>query len=268
MSPIRLLLAALFLSGTAFAADNRGPSAIGLCNPHFDCKGFIGTFDRASVIRTGWFDNTFADNCACGAKVLSLPKPKEIRLSFNWRCFTAGKCQKHDVFYGYTKDSAIRAIRKGEKKLLDRMRVRYAKSVGLLQNRSGLTFRVNTCIECVFPADVRRSLNEVARPYFSNVPGFAGFVDNPLHSTGPCMSGYQCEIHGDGGPRPPPYIIDNDGTEVKSLTTFKARNASAIMALLWYKCMNGLENIYVYPRQRTNFCGKDKWNIYRGWNAP
>lgn len=223
LAPIRTLLA-------------QGTSYIGLCNKTWDCSKTLLTWKRKPIV-TGWLEDSFGTECKCADIILNQSKDKIIRVHLaNGPCLRNKRCQRKDVFYGYTIASANRAAKVTTSRLRKRLDVLANRlKQRLEQSKGALTCYVSPCLEC--------DLNEHARKAFIDsvsavLPGCI-IVDNPLRAS--CIRGTICERHGIDPNLTKSCIADLDGTEAESdldLKEFATNTNNCELRFYWSSWMN------------------------------
>lgn len=205
---MKILIVLLAFMATAQA---QGVSYIGLCNKTWDCNKTMQTWKDKPII-VGWLEDSFGSKCPCANRILSSSKQKTIRVHIaNSPCLRNRRCERHDIFWGYTVASANRAVRVKNSRLMrrfiyvvDRLKRRIEAS------RGGLTCYVSPCLECDLHETSRKILGSLVRSALPNCT----FVDNPLK--GDCLKNSVCERHGNDPKLRAPCISDLDGTELKT----------------------------------------------------
>ena len=230
------------------SAQAQGTSYIGLCNPTWNCAKTLSTW-RGKPIITGWLEDSFGQRCECADTILRQKKRKTIRVHLaNGPCLRNKRCEKHDVFYGYTIASANRAAHKPNSRLRKRLDVLANRlKQRLEQSKGALTCYVSPCLECDLNGPARKALIDSVSV---TLPGCI-IVDNPLRAS--CLRGTVCERHGITPNLRKPCIADLDGTEAKSLLDLKAfaTNTKACeLRLYWSAWMNCNSGAWLPPSKR------------------
>lgn len=253
----------------AFIATTQaqGVSYIGLCNNTWDCDKTLTTW-QGRPITVGWLEDSFGYPCKCADKILQQDKSKTIRVHLaNGPCLRNKRCERHDVFYGYTIASANRAaiipdsrLRKRLDILANRLKQR------IEQSRGSLTCYVSPCLECDLNGPARKALISAVS---ATLPS-CSIVDNPLRSS--CLRGAVCERHGIAPNLRIPCIADMDGTEANSLidlVRFYNKTKQCDVRFYWSSWMNCNSESWKTPTSRD--CrhpiykyiraGKIAWNL-------
>ena len=249
-----------------FGPDNHGVSALGLCSPHFDCTSFISAFEEASVIRTGWIDNSFSDSCSCGIRLLHHHAPKIVRIHIaNSPCLRNQRCGVYEIFYGEDPLSADQKIKSREQQLLSRFRRRWAVVKSQIAGAVNARLLISNCLECDLSEESRAVLIEEARAFFPDLE----FVDNPMPYSGPCLPRTICEYHSSPPPQSGPYIVDLDGTDFYSIDPVRLsqEHSAALMVLMWTPSFNGAPagQPFIDPRERVSFPSRLDFDAVRAW---
>ena len=259
-----LINTVLLFAVNAQAQTNHGISALGLCSIRFDCEGFLESFPANSVIRTGWLDNTFGDDCPCAAKLLSKPQRKIVRVHLlNGPGLRNRRLGDYEVLAGEAVASAEGKILKKDPQLLARYRERLNKLRLLFAGAVNTELLLSACLENNFSKGARQVLHDEALQVFPSVR----LVDNPLRDS--CISGLICEFHGTPGQKRPPYIVDTDGLDLTEIDLIKLSNEhkSALFVLAWAHGSNGSlgKGPFKDPRVRTDYTVGPQWNPFREW---
>lgn len=247
----------LFLVGAAYArADNLGLSYLGICNKTWRCEDSLKAFNGLDTIRVGWLAHSFGDPCPCADKILSDPRPKEVRIHLaNSTCFRErGRiCGPHEMFHGETIASADRKVREGDPTLMSRFN--YIASVvrKAVRGRANLKCWVSPCLECNLGKEARMRLIERAKAMLP----MCEIVDNPISDT--CIPGMLCEKHGPDSPATRPQCgadLDGDDFQKEDMPAFAERFRRCEYAHVWGGKFNCLPESggFVDPRQRD--CSK------------
>jgi len=249
------------------SAQAQGTSYIGLCNSTWDCSKSLATWRNRSII-TGWLEDSFGKQCECANTILQQKKHKIIRVHLaNGPCLRNKRCERHDVFYGYTIASANRAAKVPESRLrkrLDALAIKLKQRIK--QSKGSLSCYVSPCLECDLHGTARRYLVNAVSVHLPSCI----IVDNPLKSS--CLRGTVCERHGINPNLRVPCIADLDGTEAKTLVDlirFYNNTKHCDLRLYWSSWMNCNSDVWNYPSKRDcnhtvyKFAkaGKIAWNL-------
>jgi hypothetical protein len=243
---MRVLIVLLAFIATAQA---QGTSYIGLCSKSWPCDKTLATW-QGKPINVGWLEDSFGSRCECANTILEQDKPKTIRVHLaNGPCLRNKRCERHDVFYGYTIASANRAAKIPSLRLRRRLDV-LAKRLKqrIEQSKGSLTCYVSPCLECDLNASSRKALITAV----SAVLPSCVMVDNPLKSS--CITGTICERHGFNPSLKRPCIADLDGAEAKSvldLRTFYANTKQCDVQFYWTAWMNCNSGSWQPPSSRN-----------------
>lgn len=244
----------------------QGTSYIGLCSNSWPCEKTLATWQGMPII-VGWLEDSFG-GCKCADTILKQDKPKTIRVHLaNGPCLRNRRCERHDVFYGYTIASATRAaripgsrLRKRLDVLAKRLKQRIEKSIG------PLICYVSPVLESDFNGPTRKALISAV---FAVLPNCI-VVDNPLRSS--CVRGIVCERHGVNPNLQQPCIADLDGTEAKSVLDLRQYNANTNhcdIQFYWSAWMNCNFKDWKFPSTRN--CNHPKYNFIKAgrtaWNS-
>jgi len=249
------------------SAQAQGTSYIGLCNDTWECSKTLATW-RRTPITVGWLEDSFGSKCECANTILKQNKRKTIRVHLaNGPCLRNKRCQRHDVFWGYSIQSANRAAKNSQSRLrrrLDVLAMRLKQRIE--QSRGPLTCYVSPCLECDLNESARKSLIGAVSAALPNCI----IVDNPLRAN--CLRGTVCERHGIDPNLKQPCIADMDGTEANSsidLKQFAANTKQCDLRFYWSGWMNCNSNTWQYPNKRN--CnhsiyqyikaGRTAWNL-------
>jgi len=230
---MRIIFVLLAFIATAQA---QAVSYIGLCNKSWPCSRTLETWKGKPIV-TGWLEDSFGKNCKCANAILRQKKEKTIRVHLaNGPCLRNKRCERHDVFYGYSIASANRAAKNPKSRLRKRLNVLANKLKQRIEQSKGpLTCYVSPCLECDLNGPARKALISAVSATLSN----CSIVDNPLG--GRCLRGTICERHGIAPKLHKPCIADLDGTEVKSkidLQRFKQNTKQCDLSFYWTAWMN------------------------------
>lgn len=231
------------------SAQAQGVSYIGLCNSTWNCDKTLATWHR-KPITVGWLEDSFGKRCECADKILQQHKRKTIRVHLaNGPCLRNKRCQRHDVFYGYTIASANRAAKKPTTRLrkrLDVLALRLKQRIE--QSKGSLTCYVSPCLECDLNGPARKALISAVS---ATLPSCV-IVDNPLRSS--CLRGTVCERHGIDPNLKAPCIADMDGTEANSLidlVRFYNKTKQCDVRFYWSSWMNCNSGSWKTPTSRN-----------------
>jgi len=247
------IIGAMFLVAFLLRAENnRGSSDLGLCSKHYRYEDFISTFRHASVIRTGWLDNTFnAHGCPNAEKLLLEPRPLDLRVHIiNGPGLRNGRLEAHEIHAGSTIKTLSKRIERGDTKFLNKFRTRLRKLKELVDRRpENLTLLISTCLECDFAKPQRRKLLREASRFFPA----RTLVDNPLSDS--CLSGFLCEKHGISG-RGDILDLDGDIVSTQDAANWARSHKRNRATYLWKECKNGFlpGESWKPPTKRTHFC--------------
>jgi hypothetical protein len=246
-----ILSLALTITCSSARAQNVALSYLGMCHPKWPCEKSIQAFDGLPVIRFGWLEQTFGEQCPCVDKLLQDERPKEVRVHIaNGPCLRNKRCGRYEVFAGETIGSAQRAIKATKPaiirkyvRILDRLRSRLAKS------RGALTCYVSPVLESDFDGRTRKILHSLTASYLPSCT----LVDNPLR--GNCIRGVVCERHGPNPGLTSPCIADLDGIDANEISVPKfLRNTKACdMSFVWsvgLNCNGHHSQTFIDPRKR------------------
>jgi hypothetical protein len=246
-----ILSLALTITCSSARAQNVALSYLGMCHPKWPCEKSIQAFDGLPVIRFGWLEQTFGEQCPCVDKLLQDERPKEVRVHIaNGPCLRNKRCGRYEVFAGETIGSAQRAIKATKPaiirkyvRILDRLRSRLAKS------RGALTCYVSPVLESDFDGRTRKILHSLTASYLPSCT----LVDNPLR--GNCIRGVVCERHGPNPGLTSPCIADLDGIDANEISVPKfLRNTKACdMSFVWsvgLNCNGHHGQTFIDPRKR------------------
>jgi hypothetical protein len=230
------------------SAQAQGTSYIGLCNSTWNCEKTLATW-RGKPIITGWLEDSFGKKCECANQILQQKKHKIIRVHLaNGPCLRNKRCQRHDVFYGYTIASANRAAKIPSSRLRKRLDVLAARfKQRIEQSKGSLTCYVSPCLECDLNGSARKALISAVS---AALPSCI-LVDNPLRAR--CLRGTVCERHGISPNLQEPCIADLDGTEAKSildLQTYYANTKQCDIRFYWTSWMNCISGSWKTPTSR------------------
>lgn len=249
------------------SAQAQGTSYIGLCSKSWPCDKTLVTWHKKPII-TGWLEDSFGKRCECADTILRQKKPKTIRVHLaNGPCLRNARCQRHDVFYGYTIASANRAAKIPNSRLRKRLDVlanRLKRRIE--QSKGALTCYVSPCLECDLNGPARKALIDSVSV---TLPSCI-IVDNPLRAR--CLRGTVCERHGITPNLRKPCIADLDGTEAKSsldLQAFATNTKQCDVRFYWTAWMNCNNGSWQTPTSRDcnhsiyKFikAGRTAWNL-------
>lgn len=249
------------------SAQAQGTSYIGLCSKSWPCEKTLATWQKTPII-VGWLEDSFGVVCECANKILRQDKSKTIRVHLaNGPCLRNRRCERHDVFYGYTITSANRAAQIPNSRLRKRLDVLANRLKQRIEQSKGpLTCYVSPCLECDLHVPARKALiNSVSATLPSCV-----IVDNPLKAA--CIRGTVCERHGIAPSLERSCIADMDGTEAKSvldLRSFYSKTKQCDVRFYWTAWMNCNSGSWKTPTSRncshpiSNFidAGNTAWNL-------
>jgi hypothetical protein len=256
----------LVLLAMMFRADAESLSYLGLCNKTWDCRTTLAGFGQKTII-TGWLEGSFGHACECADRILRSKKDKIIRVHLsNGPCMRNNRCQRHDVFWGYTVASANRAV----KHETSRLRKKFYQAVirfkrRLEQSRGALMCYVSPCLECDLGPN-RKILFGVVRDLLPNCV----LVDNPHKHK--CIKGTTCEKHGFDTAVSRPCLYDLDGstvTDPKVLDRIAAETKECDVRFFWQPWMNCNESsTFIPPSLRQCNVSKNKINKAKelSWN--
>ena len=244
-----LILAIVTTCSQASAAP--GLSYLALCQKSWPCERSLLAFKGQKVIRTGWLEQTFAEDCRCADKLLDDPRPKEIRVHIsNGPCLRNRRCGPYEVFSGESIASANRKVKAGDKKLIDKF-VAVAKKLAarLAESKGGLTCYVSPMLESDLDEEARTVLHNITRDL---LPG-CSLVDSPHRR--PCLPNTICESHGAAPRVKRPCIADMDGAPAEGEDELKFLRATkrCDLSLLWglgLNCNTALGQKFIDPRKR------------------
>lgn len=234
------------------SAQNVALSTLGMCHPKWPCDALVKAYKGLPVVRFGWLEQTFGEECACVDKLLQDERPKEIRVHIaNGPCLRNNRCGSYEIFHGFqivsgssaTKKPRSRVIRKFTK-VLDRLRIRLAKS------RGPLTCYVSPVLESDFDGRTRKILHSLTASY---LPACT-LVDNPLR--GKCIRGAVCERHGPNPSLTAPCVADLDGIDASqvSVPEYLAKTKACDMSFVWsvgLNCNSHHSQRFIDPRERN-----------------
>jgi hypothetical protein len=226
-------------------------SYLALCHKNWPCHASLKAFNGLPVIRSGWLEQTFGEDCSCANRLLQSHKAKVVRIHLaNGACLRNGRCGRYEVFAGETIDSANRKIKRRDPTLFRRFRkvIRRVKH-RLSAANGGLICYVSPVLESDLDARARNILRTITS---RRLPG-CSFVDSP-HAR-PCLEGQICELHGHQPKLRSPCIADLDGTplETISLAGFLRSTRSCDLQYLWtgeFNCNAYRNGKFVDPRER------------------
>ena len=247
-----ILTLALTTTCSSARAQNVAMSYLAMCHPKWPCAKSIQAFDGLPVIRFGWLEHTFGEQCPCVDKLLQDERPKEVRVHVaNGPCLRNRRCGSYETFHGFEIVSAQRSLLANNRriirrytKVLDRLRERLAKS------RGPLTCYVSPVLESDFNGRTRKLLYSLTA---SALPGCT-LVDNPLR--GKCIRGTVCERHGPAPGLTPPCIADLDGIDASevSVPKYLRETKACDMSFVWsvgLNCNGHHSQTFIDPRQRN-----------------
>lgn len=260
-----ILIAAIAITCSVARAD-AGLSYLGLCNPTWPCSKSLESFRHASVIRTGWLERSFGTECECADRVLRDKRRKVIRVHIaNGPCLRNKRCGRQEIFYGYTVQSANRAIKRGNRRILGRFELVASRlAERLAKSRGALTCYVSPVLESDFDEQTRSILHSITASY---LPGCA-LVDNPLR--GQCIRGTICERHGPDPGLSRPCIADLDGSPVGQAETrvFLRQTRHCDMSFIWtpeMNCNSHLSQTFIDPQRRNCVHPEGYHKALAGW---
>lgn len=248
----------------------RGISSLGLCHPRYEVERLIRCFSNADYIVFGWLDKFFnARGSRNAIQVMSQPKRKVVRVHIiNGPGLNNRRVQPHEITYGYTHATLVRAIKRGDEAFLRkfRRRCRHIREVcsyapaGTLNHLSVSPWLEHGRIS----AQVFDILAEIVREELGGVDGFVGTVGNPVK--GRVVGGSFSERHGD---RLEADIIDLDGIDYRAanMSRFKELARRADIAYIWSWSDNGLTlgGKWKKPEERRDFSHQGRWEAYQKW---
>ena len=265
-SLVRVLILLVSVLTPSYATA-QATSYIGLCSKSWPCEKTLATWQGKSIV-TGWLEDSFGSSCQCADTILSQDKPKTIRVHLaNGPCLRNRRCERHDVFFGYTITSAARAAKIPESRLRKRLDVLAKRLKQRIEQSKGLlTCYVSPVLEADFNGPTRKTLLSAV----SAILPSCILVDNPLRSA--CVAGTFCERHGVNPSLRKPCIADLDGTEAKSaldLSKYNANTRQCDVQFYWTAWMNCNSGSWKSPTSRncnhpiSNFieAGKTAWNL-------
>jgi hypothetical protein len=231
------------------SAQAQGTSYIGLCSKSWPCDKTLATW-QGKPITVGWLEDSFGVQCECANTILQQPKHKTIRVHLaNGPCLRNKRCERHDVFYGYTIASANRAAKIPNSRLRKRLDVLATRlKQRIEQSKGSLTCYVSPCLECDLNGLARKALISAVS---ANLPGCI-IVDNPLRSS--CLRRTVCERHGFNPSLQNPCIADLDGTEANSvvdLMRFYNNTKQCDVRFYWTAWMNCNSGSWKTPTSRN-----------------
>jgi len=232
-------------------------SYLGMCQKTWPCERSLSAFDGMDTIRTGWLEHTFANDCQCADRLLSDPRPKEIRVHIsNGPCLRNRRCGPYEVFSGETIASANRKVKRRNKKLIGKY-VAVAKNLAdrVAQSKGGLTCYVSPMLESDLDEEARTILHDITRGV---LPG-CSLVDNPHRR--PCLPNTICEGHGATPRVKRPCIADMDGAPAESEDELKFLRVTrqCDLSFIWglgLNCNTALGQKFIDPRKRD--CDRPK----------
>jgi hypothetical protein len=248
------------------SAQAQGTSYIGLCSKSWPCEKTLATWQKTPIF-VGWLEDSFGSSCQCANTILSQDKPKTIRVHLaNGPCLRNRRCERQDVFFGYTIASAARAVKIPSSRLRKRLDVLATRLKQRIEQSKGpLTCYVSPVLESDFNGPIRKTLLSAV----SAILPSCIMVDNPLRAA--CVAGIVCERHGINPSLRKPCIADLDGTEAKSaldLNRYNANTRQCDVQFYWTAWMNCNSGSWRYPSARncnqplSNFitAGNTAWN--------
>lgn len=243
-----------------------GLSYLAMCQKDWPCSLSLSAYKNASVIRTGWLEHTFGEECPCVDRLLADKRPKEVRIHLaNGPCLRNKRCGKYEIFHGYSVASANRAIKRKDDRLLNRFRrVAERAASRLAQGRAPLTCYVSPVLESDFDEQARSVLHSLTATYFPS----CRIVDNPLR--GRCIKGTICERHGPNPGLARPCIADLDGSVANRDGTYEflKRTKHCRMSLVWtpeMNCNSHLSQPFIDPRKRNCERSRGYYMELAGW---
>lgn len=255
----------LVIASTFCAPNSRAETALsylGLCQNTWPCSASLKPFNGLPVIRTGWLEQTFGEDCKCADRLLSDPREKVIRVHLtNSACLRNKRCGKYEVFGGETVKSATQKVIQRDRKLLRKYRkVVYRFRARLKASQGGVTCYVSPCLECDLNEPARRVLRSITNRYLPQ----CSHVDSVLYR--PCLQGSICEKHGERPKLRSPCISDLDGIplEEASMRTFLSASRECDLKYIWtnrFNCNAPNTHKFIDPRERdcsvpTGYFGK------------
>ena len=261
-----ILILGIVTTCSVASAQSPGLSYLAMCNPTWECGQSIAAFKGVKTIRTGWLEGSFGNACKCADALLRDKRPKEVRIHLaNGPCMRNRRCGRHEVFHGYTVASANRAIKRGDKKIIDRFqRVTQRVIERLAKSRGPLTCYVSPVLESDNDIEARKILHRLAGAYLPNCT----LVDNPLR--GKCLRGAVCERHGPTPGLAAPCIADLDGSSARtnSVASFMGATRDCDMSLIWTPELNCNEEgstRFVDPSKRNCAHPGANWGQLARW---
>jgi hypothetical protein len=226
-------------------------SYLGMCHKTWPCQSSLKAFNRVAVIKTGWLEGTFAEDCQCADTLLQDPRPKVIRVHLtNGACLRNRRCGRYEVWAGETIASGDKKVRERNVRLL----ARYRKAVKVFRDRlsrsqGGLTCYVSPVLESDYGRPARRVLRSITHRYLPS----CAHVDSVLR--GHCLKGSICEKHGPEPGLHAPCISDLDGIPVEaiSLQAFLRATDQCDLRFVWtggFNCNPYSQGRFIDPRER------------------
>lgn len=251
-------------------SDNRGISCLGLCHPKYPVDALINSFSQASVIRFGWLDNFFNPKDSKNAiKVVSFPREKFARVHIiNGPGMNNGRTQPHEITYKMSHDDCVKAIKRRDKKFLEKFRARCAHvaDVAAHEPTGILQLAVSPWLEHKpMPVQVFKTLAAIVTEMIPQ----AAIVDNPV--SGGFFPGFLREYHGNKAPKNVD-IADLDGIDFETvdLQEYAARHQNAKVCYVWGFNDNGLDGKSAWkpPHLRTEWPGSRELKVYQEFVKP
>jgi hypothetical protein len=263
---IRSLVVVLLMATTA--AAEAGPSYLGICSPTWNCTATIQSYKGQPSIVTGWLENTFAADCACGDRILQLPQEKIGRWHIaNGPCLRNRRCGKYEIFAGLSVERANRKVGRRDGVLLKKFRTVTLRLKRRLEAaKGGLTCYVSPCLECDLRDSNRRTLGSIVSKYLP----YCTLVDSTYREE--CLRGSVCEFHGDEPKVTNPCIADLDGVDGKVVDLRQYRRDTLSCDLRyywepWYNCIRSAKFVDPrardcrYPGSKFRETGKRLWRL-------
>lgn len=244
----------LVIASTFCVRDSAAQTALsylGLCHKTWPCSASLKPFNGLSVIRTGWLEQTFGEDCKCADRLLQDARDKEIRVHLtNSACLRNKRCGPYEVWAGETVKSASRKVAQRDRKLLRKYRkvvIRFRAR--LKASQGGVTCYVSPCLECDLDEPARRVLRSITNRYLPQ----CSHVDSVLYR--PCLSDSICERHGERPRLSNPCISDLDGIPVEeaSMRHFLSASKECDLKFIWthsFNCNANTQSKFIDPRDR------------------
>lgn len=261
-----ILILAIATTCSVVRADNAGLSYLAMCHPKWPCKTSLAAFKELPVIRTGWLEQTFGEECPCVDRLLRDKRDKIIRVHIaNGPCLRNGRCGRYEIFSGFTIASANRDIKRAKSRIV----ARFTKVISRLQerlakSRGGLTCYVSPVLESDLDEQARTILHNLTASYLPSCT----LVDNPLR--GKCIRGTVCEKHGPNPRLSKPCIADLDGIDAQTISVpkFLRKTKACDMSLIWsvgLNCNGHHSPTFIDPRKRDCVETMADIEVLTGW---